>query len=302
MGEGWRPRRGGFRDDLGTRWARCGQVDEWGRLRRVLLLAPPGSIAAVTDPDAALFVGRPELGRMRSQCDAIAARYRALGVEAQVHVADSAPPNVVFARDLVWMTPEGAVIGRPAAEQRAGEERFASGALAALGVPIRATITAGTFEGADALWLCPGRVLVGVGRRTDEAALAQLGRLALELGATVEPVLVPASVQHLLGALNPIDRDLAAVHPDLGEGAHRILARERIRAVVVADDDERETRRAMNFVTLGPREVLMPSGCPVTREAYEACGVRCHEIDVGEYLLAAGALGCLTAIVHREGA
>jgi N-dimethylarginine dimethylaminohydrolase len=50
---------------------------------------------------------------------------------------------------------------------------------------------------------------------------------------------------------------------------------------------------------LGPRHVLMPAGCPLTRAAYEAAGISCQEVEIGELLKAAGGMGCLTGILSR---
>jgi N-dimethylarginine dimethylaminohydrolase len=56
---------------------------------------------------------------------------------------------------------------------------------------------------------------------------------------------------------------------------------------------------ALNFVTLGPRHVLMPAGCPLTRATYEAAGISCQEVEIEELLKAAGGMGCLTGILSR---
>jgi len=43
---------------------------------------------------------------------------------------------LMFVSDLMFMTPEGAVLARPASTVRAGEERWVARRLAELGVPI----------------------------------------------------------------------------------------------------------------------------------------------------------------------
>ena len=63
-------------------------------------------------------------------------------------------PNGFFIRDLMLMTPEGAIVTRPASNTRAGEERFVAEALGELGVPVLMTVHGeGTFEGADVSWI-----------------------------------------------------------------------------------------------------------------------------------------------------
>jgi len=57
---------------------------------------------------------------------------------------------------------------------------------------------------------------------------------------------------------------------------------------------------ALNFVTLGPRRILMAAGNPVTLAFYEAAGVACQAVAVDELLKAAGGIGCLTGILERE--
>ena len=66
--------------------------------------------------------------------------------------------------------------------------------------------------------------------------------------------------------------------------------------------DEREARDgfALNLVTLGPRQVLMAAGNPNTQGFLESLGVTCHTVEVDELGKAAGAIGCLTGILHRK--
>ena len=56
----------------------------------------------------------------------------------------------------------------------------------------------------------------------------------------------------------------------------------------------------MNGVVLGPREWVMPEGCPGIREKLEHEGVKVHALAVDAYVQAAGALGCLTSVIRRE--
>ena len=58
---------------------------------------------------------------------------------------------------------------------------------------------------------------------------------------------------------------------------------------------------AINLVTLGPRRVLMPTGCPKTQELLEEAGVSCRTVAIDELAKGAGGIGCLTGVLHREG-
>jgi len=301
-GPGWVFRKGTMAEDLGTHWSSMGTGSEVERLRSVLLVEPPESLGRVDDPDASLLLSRIDLGKIRAEYEQLAGAYEAAGVVVhRYRPPDSAPPNVIFARDLFWASPEGAVVGRMASPVRAGEEQLVTRALAAIGVPIRATIGGtGLFEGADALWLrAHHTVLVGMGR-SNPASVQQLQ--ALYPSIRWVPVPVPMGVQHLLGSLNFLDFSVAALHPGAGSEVRDCLRAEGIEVWEVEDQEELTRRRALNFVTLSPRKILMPARCPRTRRAWEARGVEVLTVEVDEYLKAAGGPGCLTGILWRSGA
>ena len=107
-------------------------------------------------------------------------------------------------------------------------------------------------------------------------------------------------VQHLLGTLNFLDHDLAVLY-DADPALRELLASEGVRTLDFADTAEVTAARALNFVTLGPREVLMPAGAPRTQARLEGEGVRCHAVPLPNYLRAEGGLGCLTGILARAG-
>jgi len=71
------------------------------------------------------------------------------------------------------------------------------------------------------------------------------------------------------------------------------------RVLFAPDDAETLRGMALNFVTLGPRRVLMPAGNPVTQAFLEAHGVTCVPVEVDELLKAAGGVGCLTGVLER---
>lgn len=305
-GPGWVPREGSHLDDVraGRLWTCCGYRSEVARLRAVALAWPPAGLACIEDGRAALMMGRVHLGRIRAQAEGVADAFRRHDVEVLfARPSDEAPPNVIFMRDLFLMTPAGAVIGRMASAQRAGEERYAAAALAQAGYPILATVSgAATFEGADALWIDEGTVLVGVGFRTNSSAVSALRGILTEVGAEVVTTRLGPGVQHLLGALAVLDEQLAAVHGGAATEHLRTVLRSRgYRLVELPPDEELLARRGMNMVTLAPGQVLMPAGAPGVRHRLEAVGVAVDEVDIDQYLAAAGGVACLTGILWRQG-
>jgi arginine deiminase len=300
-GAGWSPRTMTLREELGSTWARCGVDSEWRPLRAVLLHRP-GAELAVADPDAAQMLERPDPGRAAAQHDAVAGAYRAAGVA--VHYVDpvEAQPNLVFCADLFFMTPAGAIVGRPASTVRAGEERWVARRLADIGVPILRTIGGhGLFEGADALWLDRETVLVGRGMRTNDDGARQVAATLAEQGVATVCTDLPHGAMHLMGQLRILAPDLAVVRRGrLPEAALATLRGCGYDVHVLPEVEELDAGHAHNVVVLGPRSVLMPAGNPRTRDFLESLGVSCGELPVDELVKAAGAIGCITGVLERD--
>ena len=304
-GAGWLPRTSSLAEELqlGEVWRCCGANSEWEPLREVVLHWPGAELNFSEPPDHQLMLARPDLDRLRRQTEGLVKAYEQAGVRVHLTgLSEPPPPNFLFQRDLFWATPQGMVLARPAARQRAGEERFMAQVLAELAAPVifhphgRAT-----FEGADALWLDPATVLVGSGVRTNREAVAQLRPLLTDIGVEVLEVTLPPGVQHLLGVVNFVDADLAVVNggkttTQLSE----LLALRGIRQIVLPPDAELTLGLGMNFVTLAPRQLLMPAGCPGIRARFRREGLEVLETEIGEYRKAAGGIGCLTGILRRS--
>ncbi|GAB4164827.1 MAG: hypothetical protein Fur0021_40390 [Candidatus Promineifilaceae bacterium] len=301
-GEGWSPRRLTLRQELGALWAPYSVSNEWHPLRAVLLHQPGAEWDNLPDADAAQMLTLPAPAIARAQHQALAAAYAAAGITVHhIQPSQTPPPNLLFAADLFFMTPEGAIVGRPASTVRAGEERWVARRLADLGVPIlRAVRGDGVFEGADAMWLDTQTVLLGLGRRTNAAAAAQLAATLAELGVSVIQTQLPPDAMHLMGQLRLVDGDLALAWPHrLSANAVAALRARGYQIAFIPDEMEAAQRGALNVVTLAPRQVLMPTNCPRTQQFYEAHDIACHTTPVSELLKAAGGIACLTGILWR---
>jgi arginine deiminase len=301
-GADWSPRATSLRDELGSVWGACGVTDEWSPLRAVLLHRPGGELQ-VTDPAHAQMLAPLDTALARRQHDALAGAFRRAGVT--VHTVDppqAVPPNLMFVADLMFMTPEGAILGRPASTVRAGEERFVARRLADLGVPILLSVHGdGTFEGADAAWLDSETVLLATGLRTNAEGAAQVTSLLRGMDVEVIQMGLPYGTMHLMGQLRFADRDLAVAWPGRVPYAAVEALRDRGSQVLFLPDEGEAMRgMALNFVTLGPRSVLMPAGNPITRSFYEGEGINCETVQIDELVKAAGGIGCLTGVLRRE--
>lgn len=301
-GSGWSPRGRSLQQEIGDIWSACGINSEWAPLKRVLLHRPGQELSASVDPDAVQMLAPVDPDRARSQHDALAAAYREAGVTVDyVDPTDTPPPNQLFAADLLFMTPEGTVVGRPASTVRAGEERYVAARLSRLGIPICRTIGGqGTFEGADAMWLDNQTVLIGTGFRTNTQGARQLTDILGEMGVATLMTRLTQGAMHLMGALRFCDRDLAVVWQGrLQPDVLTALEQRGISIKMLPDETELVNGMALNFVTLGPRRILMPAENPVTEAFYTSLGVDVVTVAVDEIIKAAGAIGCMSAVLER---
>lgn len=317
QGPTWRPRTLSSRDEIRQHayWSARSSDSEYRTLREVLLAPPDPNLPAPADPDAVQHVAPVDFTLLHRQMLDLAECYRGLGVDVQLLdppdpaapcdccQPDPPPYNLMFARDLFFMTPQGAVISRMASTVRAGEERHAARKLAELHTPILRTIGGtATLEGADVLWAAPDLALVGTGNRTDAAGLRQATATLAELGVRTVEIRLPRAVQHLLGLVQIVDRDLAVIRGDLACAQTKDLLRGAgLDLAEIPQSPEVAYRQAMNFVTVAPRTIVMAAGNPGTRTALSAAGLHiAAEADISELLKAAGGIGCATAVLRRD--
>jgi len=302
-GRGWSPRKSSLRDEAGRIWGNFGQSNEWAALKTVLLHRPGPELRTSHNPDTVQMLDRLDVEKARRQHESLAQAYIQAGVKVfYVEPGEVSLPNQMFVSDLLFMTPEGAVLARPASTVRAGEERWVARRIAELGVPILKSVRGrGTFEGADAAWIDPSTVMLGRGLRTNAEGASQVTALLLEMNVRVIQVDLPFGTMHLMGMLRLVDHNLALAWPlRLSHVAVEALRYHGYCVHFIPDEVEAIRGFALNFVTIGPRKILMPAGNPNTQAFYEDLGISCLTVEVGELAKAAGAVGCLTGIIERE--
>ena len=300
----WSPRLASMRDDMAEAWGEWGVSSECGRLHAVLLRRPGPELDAIEDFDAVQMRAGLDPDLARRQHDALAAAYRACGVE--VHYVERGridKPNSMFVRDLMLMTPEGAIVTRPASTVRAGEERLVAEALARAGVPILMTVHGGgTFEGADVAWVDRDLCFLAEGLRTNEEGANQVERMLREIGVRdVVRVGLPYGAMHLDGLLSLVDRDLAVVWPRRTPfKVVQTLRARGFRLIEVEDEAETQACLPMNGVAVAPGEIVVPAGGTAMLARYAEAGVVCHVVEVGELIKAGGGIHCMTGFLKRD--
>lgn len=303
-GQGWSQRQREHSAEIGDLWAACGINSEWAPLRSVLMHRPGAEIApSAADHNAIQMLAPLDLGRAQAEHDAMAQAYRDQGVEVHyVAPAGEPKPNQMFCADLAVMTPQGAILARPASTVRAGEERQVARRLADLGMPILRTLTGtATFEGADLMWLTSEAVIIGRGLRTNQQALDQIAAVLAETGVKTHAFDMPYGTMHFMGMVRIVDRNLAIAWPRRTPHAAVMTLLENGYEVAFApNEEELKQNHAFNIVTLGPRRIMMVAGNPVTQAFYEGLGIETVVVDAHELGKAAGAAGCLTGVLRRD--
>lgn len=311
-GPGWEPRTGDLNADVaeGRYWAPLRVDSEFAVLTDVALHTPTQAVLSIAEPEALQHLGRIDAGRLRDDVDAMKETYERLRI--RVHTlpeprAERSNPragaNAMYARDLLWMTPGGAVIPRMASRVRAGEESQSLRLCAELDIPIARTVSGtGTFEGADALWLSPHLVAIGSGRRTNASGADQIREVAESFGARTLTLEIPLEIQHLLGILQPVGFDVVAARTDLMHPDDvRKLLDHGIDVLHVHESPEVTRSFAFNFVCVAPRQLVMTAGSDRTRDLLESSEIECvGTIPVSELFVGAGGIGCATSILGRR--
>ena len=156
------------------------------------------------------------------------------------------------------------------------------------------------YEGADAAWLDHETVLLAEGLRTNREGARQVRDALREMGVEVLMTRMNPGAMHLMGQLRFLDRDLAVILDGRVAPSTMDALRSRgYRILEVPQGEETIGRMALNFVTLGPRRILMGAGNPSTQEKLEREGVHCVTVQIEELIKGAGGIGCMTGVLAR---
>jgi len=303
-GDGWQPRCSNHQQEIGSIWGSCGIDSEWRTLKSVLLHQPGEELNVPSkEQDKNLLLAAVDVKKSQDEHCELVETYRALGVEVNaVEPLFKPAPNQMFCADLFVMTPQGAILGRPASIVRAGEERQVARRLADLGVPILKTLTGNaTFEGADLMWLDESTAMIGKGHRTNQQAIDQIRIVLNEIDCELIAVDLPYGTMHFMGMLRIPNKDLAICWPRRTPHAAVMALRDRgFEISFLPELEDSEMYRSMNFVTLAPGKILMVAGLHEAQQFFESQGIETLTSPTDELSKAGGNLGCLTGVLHRE--
>ena len=254
--------------------SRFGSQSMTGRLERVLVRPPLAEDAERWREYG--WRSAPDHAAAATEHELLCAILEDAGAEVVVSRHDPGNPDAMYVYDPVLVGARGAVLLRPGKEGRRGEPAAIAASLTAADVPIAAELADPVrVEGGDTVWLDDATLLVGIGYRTNGAALTALADAFP--GVDVIAFDLPhwngsGEVMHLMSFISPLDRDLALVYPRIAPVRLFELLADRGIAVVEVPDEEFETQ-GPNVLALGPRQALALDGNPETRRRMERAGV-----------------------------
>ena len=303
-GERWLPLETKLTDDMLEYWGGdFGVSSECTRLRSVILHRP-GAEVENFDYRAARFRAPLDAERCRTQHDSLADYYRSHGIAVH-YTPGTRPdrPNSIFCRDKLFMTPEGAIIGRLGISARRGEERYMAEALARLGVPIVKTIAGdGLFEGANAMWVDRHSCILSISARANRSGYEQVEAELRRQGVTdIIPMAIPYGHAHIDGLLNFPSEDQVVLHP--AQVPYEVVDRLKKKGYEILEAPsftEVEYGMGVNFVAIEPGHVVTSCLAPRTVDLMRRRGITVDVLDLSEINIGLGSVHCMTGFLKRD--
>ena len=227
-------------------------------------------------------LGRPDYELMLQQHQGYVKALQALGLLVEVLEPLPAYPDAHFVEDVAVLTPEIAIITRPGALARRGEEAHIQAALARHR-PLAFIEAPGTLDGGDVMQI-EDHFYVGLSARTNAAGAAQLGDILAAFGYGCTAVPLGASL-HLKSDVNYIGRGTALVTPEWA--AAPVFAS--YKKIVVSPDEA----YAANTLLVNDR-LLSPHGFPQTHHQLREAGFEVIELAASEARKMDGGLSCMS--------
>jgi N-dimethylarginine dimethylaminohydrolase len=270
--------------------------NSYSPLRHVVLAMPARTaFDNITDPKAVMFTSMPDVEKVRREVRTYARLLMMHGVNVDVFEYTDYP-NQIFLRDLAVVIDDRLFFCSPKYDVRHGEQGVLYRELVARGLPAsnggpQRTLS---FEGADVL-VAERRVFLSVGNRTDPKMEQQLrdwlpSRLVEAVAAQEEGI-----PQHLLGHKQLVARDRLISRVELDDWAPPGAD-----VIALAETKEVVDGFASNIAVLAPEIIVMPEGCPETKDQYERNGLCVSTTPMSEIHKMGGGLTCITLALHRS--
>lgn len=227
-------------------------------------------------------LGSPDFARMVEQHRAYAEALAGLGL--QIEMLEPLPdfPDAYFVEDAAVVTPELAVITRPGAPARRGEEFFMIPVLARHRA-IACITDPGTLDGGDVL-IVDRTVLIGLSNRTNLEGALQLGHLLSVHGYQIRNIPVAEGL-HFKSSVTFVGGNTLLVSGAFA-GRDELAGFDQI--VVEGDEDYASNTLLVNGT------ILTPAGFPKTLGKLQGLNAPVMVLDTSEARKMDGGLTCMS--------
>ena len=224
----------------------------------------------------------PDLLRLQQQHAAYCTALTALDVKLIQLDPEPGYPDAYFVEDTAVVTPEVAVITRPGAPQRLGEEHAVARVLQSYR-PLQAIASPGTLDGGDVM-IVDRHVFIGLSTRTNRHGADQLARFLAPFDYHCTQVAVNDGL-HLKSSVNHIgDRQLLMIASWAARPEFDGYAK------IIVDPPE---AHACNTLWLNGH-LIVPEGYPHTRALLDATGKPLLFLATSQIHRMDGGLTCLS--------
>lgn len=246
------------------------------------ILRKPGR-SLVNGITSAPELRKPDYGLAIKQHDTYIEALKFCGAEVTVLQADERFPDSCFVEDVAVCTKKFAMIAKPGAPSRRGEEKEIIEVVKKFYNDIEYIKEPGTLEGGDVMMI-GDHFYVGLSKRTNREGAKQLMK-ALEKYGMSGSIVEMSEMLHLKSGLAYLEDNVLLV---TGEFINK-LEFEGFNKIII---DEEETYSA-NCIRVNDY-VLVPAGYPKTKEKIRAAGFKVIVVDTSEYRKVNGGLSCLS--------
>lgn len=228
-------------------------------------------------------LGKPDYELAIKQHDSYVKALKSCGVEVTVLGADERFPDSCFVEDVAVCTKKFAMIAKPGASSRKGEEKEIIEVIKNFHNDIEYIKKPGTLEGGDVM-IVGDHFYVGLSKRTNREGAKQLIKALAKYGMSVSIVEI-LEMLHLKSGLAYLEDNVLLI---TGEFINNLEFKKFNKIMI----DEEETYSA-NCIRVNDY-VLVPAGYPKTKEKIEAAGFKVIVVDTSEYRKVNGGLSCLS--------
>ena len=246
------------------------------------ILRRPGR-SLVNGITSAPELGKPEYRIAIKQHDDYIEALKFCGMEVTVLQADESFPDSCFVEDVAVCTRKFAMIAKPGAPSRRGEEKEIIGAVKKFYNNIEYIKEPGILEGGDVM-MVKDHFYIGLSERTNREGAKQFIRVLGKYGMS-DSMMEISETLHLKSGLAYLEENILLVAGEFIDN----LKFKRFNKIVI-DEDEIYSANCIRVNDY----ILVPAGCPKTKEKIENASFKIIVIDTSEYRKLNGGLSCLS--------